>query len=457
MQTPETHTIVAQCTPQGSGAIALLRVSGSQAWDIVAACSEFPGNKNFISQPTHTVHFGWVVDEYKQRIDQVLFIAMRGPKTFTGEDTVEITCHNNQIIVEAVIAQLLIHGAQAAQPGEFTRRAYDNKKLDLVQAEAINELICANTQATIKKSLAQLEGSFSQWITTLETQLVKAIAWCEASFEFLDEGGDFSKEIAEYITLLLANIHEIKKTFNAQNHIRQGIRIALVGTVNAGKSSLFNMLLNQKRAIVSPTAGTTRDSIEASVVRNGIFWTLIDTAGLRTTDDSIEREGIQRTFAEAQSADALVLVYDGSRELTAQEQSIYNELHAHYAQKILSVINKADALAQQVPTIGGAHAIHVSAHTQQGLDTFEQALEQLVTRVCSTCATPFLVNQRHYQLLINLEQKLIAIQPLLTGYAQYELISLHLQQALECMSELTGKTVSEAALDAVFKEFCVGK
>ena len=221
---------------------------------------------------------------------------MRSPKTFTGQDTVEITCHNNQFIIEEIINLAIANGARLAQQGEFTKRAVFNGKIDLVQAEAINELIHAQTQLALKQSLAQLTGSFSHCLASLEKELLKALALSEASFEFLDEEMDFAPQIQALISSLQNTITGIKKTFNQQQQIRQGIRIAIIGSVNAGKSSLFNALLNQDRAIVSAIAGTTRDAIEAGVYTKGNYWTLVDTAGLRQTHDIIEQEGIKRSL-----------------------------------------------------------------------------------------------------------------------------------------------------------------
>src|SRR5579863_4648796 len=311
------ETIIAQCTPQGTGAIALLRLSGDNTFAIADAISKLPGNKIISALPTHTIHYGWVIDKNGTHIDQVLFLLMRSPHTFTGDDTVEITCHNNPFIIQSIIQAALATGARLAQEGEFSRRAVHNNKIDIIQAEAINDLIHANTQLTLKQSLSQLEGSFSHWITNIEKQLIKALALSDASFEFLDEENmEFSTQIKEIIDAVLTTITNLKNTFNQQQQIRNGIRIAIIGSVNAGKSSLFNALLNQERAIVTNIAGTTRDAIEAGLYKNGNYWTLIDTAGLRTTDDIVEQLGISRSHEEAHKADIILLVFDGSQQLS---------------------------------------------------------------------------------------------------------------------------------------------
>ncbi len=453
----DDETIIAQCTPRGNGALALIRISGISARSIANNMSKLPGNKRLINQESHTVHYGWVIDHEGKPIDQVLFIVMDAPRTFTGQDTIEITCHNNQFLIEAIIEQAISRGARLAQPGEFTRRAFMLGKIDLIQAEAINELIQAQTQMALKKSLAQLDGSFSYWVEIIEKELIKTLAWCEASFEFLDEEGDFGDHLKLYLDRIFEKLTDIKKTFNAQQQIRQGVRIALIGSVNAGKSSLFNMLLNQKRSIVTDIAGTTRDSIEAGLYRNGNYWTLIDTAGLRSTNDSIEQAGIQRSLDEAHSADIIILVLDGSRLLAAEETQVYQNIIANYGTKVLLVQNKCD-LPEAATCLSGKTCIKVSSMTGAYSDVLEQALEEKIIQLFAASESPFLVNQRQYNLLMGLERRLHAIQTLLTSSAiAYELVSYHLKDALECLSELTGKTVSEVGMNAVFKEFCVGK
>jgi tRNA modification GTPase len=455
-----SDTIVALCTPQGNGALALIRISGSQAWQISALITRLKSGKNLTEVASHTIHAADIYDT-SSAVDAVMIFALRGPKTFTGYDTIEITCHNNPLIVQAIIELLIRHGVRPAQQGEFTRQAYENKKIDLVQAEAINELISAQTQAALKKSLSQLQGSLSGIMHTIEDGLCRSIAWCESSFEFLDDEGDFHKEIYHFLTLLTQQIDPILQGYAAQRQIRQGYRIALIGGVNAGKSSLFNLLIGQKRAIVTPLAGTTRDSIESTVIMAGITTTFIDTAGLRTTADVIEQEGIERSYAEAHASDVILLVIDGSAELTTQEREIYSDLIAKYPQKIIFIQNKAD-LNQNLHEFFAAHASPIIISTQ---DTsckpkLETEILQKISALSEHHELPFLVNKRHFELLQSVSHDIAQVKDMLessNGSPHYELISYHLKQALERISEVTGKSVSEQALDRVFKEFCVGK
>jgi tRNA modification GTPase TrmE len=412
------ETIIAQCTPRGSGAIALIRLSGVNTFEVAEKITKLPKNKFLKDLPTHTIHFGWIKDQNKQflkksgtenflktdnlasnilsdinsnslssnisqsrsdnipqdstnilsntnsnslpsnisqssteeisqdskniLVDQVMIIIMRGPNSFTGQDTIEITCHNNQFIIEEIINLAIKAGARYAQEGEFAQRAFLNKKIDLLQAEAINDLINSQTQLALKKSLAQLEGSFSHWIEQVEQELLKIFSWCEASFEFVEEVPEFGDKIKTNLNNLVKKISNIKATFDINKQVRQGIKISLIGAVNAGKSSLLNLLLGQKRAIVSNIPGTTRDTIEALISQGGNNLTLIDTAGIRQTKNLIEKEGVTRSFEEAQKADIILLIFDGSRALTGQETELYKEILEKYQNKIILIQNKSD-------------------------------------------------------------------------------------------------------------------
>ncbi|MEX2437821.1 MAG: tRNA uridine-5-carboxymethylaminomethyl(34) synthesis GTPase MnmE, partial [Candidatus Babeliales bacterium] len=411
---------------------------------------------------------------------------------FTGQDTIEITCHNNPFIIESILAQAIAHGARIAHAGEFSQRAFLHGKIDLTQAEAINDLIHANTQQALKQSLAQVEGSLSSWIMHIQQELLKARAYCEASFEFIDEEIEFSPQINQNIQDVLKTIARLKKTFDQQNQIREGIRITLIGSVNAGKSSLFNALLGKDRSIVTNIAGTTRDVIEAGVYRNGTYWTLVDTAGLRQAHDIVEKEGIKRSFQEAKKTDIIILVYDASRTLSDEEQTIYSELHSKYDHKIITVANKWDLIeshphgsihsSQQTSKITHHEQVNpfapfflsdcgpivskdqtknfypASSHNAQSIQNIELKIEQKITSMLLQADSPFLLNKRQFNILLALEKQLEKIVEMLNSSAiAYELLSYELRSALEHISELTGKSIDEAGMDMIFKQFCVGK
>lgn len=448
-------TIIAQCTPQGPGAIALLRLSGRNAVSIASHISKLASGGTLISQNTHTIHYGQVMSHHGTTIDHVLFLLMRAPKTFTGHDTVEITCHNNPLIIDAIIHEAIRYGARLAKPGEFAQQAVMNNKMDVLQAEAVHELIHAHTSSSLSMALGQLEGSFSYWVHEIEQGLLKAQALCEASFEFLDEEMTFDDQITDQINVLTTTIAKLQQSHDGQRHIREGIRIALVGSVNTGKSSLFNALLKRSRAIVSPVAGTTRDVIEASLTRNGTFWTVVDTAGLRETDDVIEHQGIQKTREEAHGSDIVLLVYDASRDLTAQEVEIYQELERMYPAKIIRVRNKIDLA--DCTAVDDQEVVDVSTKTGVGVEGLFATIESRAEQLIATNQAPFLLNQRHAVIIDSVQERLNTIVTLLKKPIAYEIVSYHLHDALTILSDLTGKSLHEECMDLIFRSFCVGK
>lgn len=450
-----TETIVAQCTPSGPGALALIRISGPDAVSIAAPLAKLSSQKKVSDVVTHTIHHGWVVDKDGINLDEVMFFIMHSPRTFTGTNVVEITTHNNPFIIESVIKRIIECGARLAQKGEFSRQAVENGKIDLVQAEAINELIHANSQQLLKQSLQQLEGSFSQFILELETDIVKLVALCEASFEFLEEDVDFSGQIKTTIATTLKKIETIKKSFDQQQQLRQGIRIALIGSVNAGKSSLFNVLIGKQRAIVTDIAGTTRDVIEAGLYKNGVYWTLIDTAGLRQADNLVEQKGIERSHQEAKTADIVLLVCDGSRSMTSEEKKIYQELSKNHKGKIIVIQSKSDLPEKIQPLF--THALKVNETDKESIQKLEIMLEEKIKKQFEKNSSPFLLNKRHFTTLLSFEQQLKIIENMTTNSIEYELLAYHLKDALETLTELTGKSVNQKVFEAVFQSFCVGK
>lgn len=452
------ETIIAECSPKGRGAVSLLRLSGPDALSIADHLVVLSPAATLQVLPTHTIHYGWIVDQQGQRVDQVLLLLMKAPKTFTGEDTIEITCHGNPFIVQEIIALAITHGARLAQPGEFTQRAVMHDKIDLVQAEAIHDIVTANTQVALKQSLSQLHGSLSHVLNALEHDLLSALALSDASFEFIDEDEEFGTQVLNYITKVANAIaHALACTGNTKI-IKQGVRIALIGSVNTGKSSLFNALLSTNRSIVTDQAGTTRDTIEALLEKSGTFITLIDTAGLRFTHDRIEQEGIERSRNEAHAADIILLIYDGTRELNAYERTVYQEIEQTYAHKILSVTTKKDLLVNKSDRLSPHESIGVSSHTQEGIDGLHAHITQKIDLLVKAGNAPFLLNERQHLLLTTLAQDLTHITSLLHRRpVAYELVSYHLRDALAHVSSLTGKTVSEQSMDLIFRQFCIGK
>jgi tRNA modification GTPase len=449
----DNQTIIAECTPKGTAALSLIRLSGSNAIPLADRMLVTHSRKKLTDLASHTIHHAWIITEDGHHVDEVLVLLMRGPKTFTGEDTIEISCHGNPFIVHAIMQIALSYGAQLAGPGEFTRRAVLNNKLDLIRAEAIHEVISAQSNQALKYSLAQLKGSLSERITHFEHVVLHALALSEASFEFIDEDMQFGTQILDLLTTVRSEIATLKKSMTGKTLIKQGVRIALIGSVNTGKSSLFNSLLNTQRSIVTAYAGTTRDTVEATLEQDGIFITLIDTAGLRTTHDTIEQEGIERSFQETQKADCILLVYDGSRPLTEHEAPLYQKILATYQSKIIPVYNKSDCVSKRTH-----EGIWVSAITKNGIDLLESTIKATIERLLESATSPFLLTQRQYTLLMQFDSALSMIEKMLISpHHEYELISYHIRDALALLSELTGKTISEQSMDLIFQKFCIGK
>lgn len=465
--TDEEQTIVALCTPRGSGALALIRLSGCDAFDVADRLARLSSSQKISQVASHTIHHGFVIDHIETSssvVDEVLFLVMHGPKTFTGQHTIEISCHNNPFVIDRIIAVALQAGARSARPGEFSKRAFLNNKIDLVQAEAINELIHAPTEMAVKQSMATVRGSLSERVGEIEQELVALVGHVEASFEFLEEE---QRDVALYqdISARLVAVHkkigDLRALFSSQKLVKEGVRIVLAGSVNAGKSTLFNALLQQERAIVADHAGTTRDSIESGLYHNGYFWSLVDTAGLRETVDVIEQKSIERSLLEAASADVIVLVVDVTRSYNECEMVYYRNLCSSYSNKIIVAINKIDALQSDIPHNSWwselSDRVYVSGYERRGIDTLKAAIEKKVTELFAHMNSPFLLNQRQFNLLTEIEQGLEFIAKSWSPTIDYEVVAYQLKQLLEKISELTGRNVTERVLDTIFDTFCVGK
>ncbi len=455
------QAIIALCTPRGSGAIALLRLSGADAFAIGSCLAKLSSGLDLATVVTHTIHHGHVIDPQAPTtmVDEVLFLAMRAPKTFTGDDTIEITCHNNPFIIQQIIQLAIAAGARAAEPGEFTRRAFLNEKIDVLQAEAINDLIHAQTEQALRQSMAQLRGSLSHALAGVETQLVHLLSYIEASFEFLDEEQrdlDFTQAIKDRVATLITTIAGLRAQFAHQKQIRDGVRVAVVGSVNAGKSTLFNALVGHERAIVSAIPGTTRDSVESSMYRAGAHWLFIDTAGIRQTDDGIEQKGIERSLAEAQLADIVIVVIDAARVMTGPERMVYAQLRDLCGDKALVVLNKADQALEQHAAQQHAQ-FTVSAQTGAGVQELMLAIQEHAQKLFAQGQSNFLLNQRQFNLLTEIQLELESIAKSFTDGVHYELLAYRVKDLVQAISQLTGKNITEQVLDTVFGEFCIGK
>ena len=458
-------TICAISTPYGSGGIAVVRVSGESAIQIVDTL--FHGRKSLTEAKAYTVHYGEIkkptpIPSLKGRenneqeiLDQVLVSVYRAPHSFTGEDVVEIACHGSMYIQQTLLQWLVDAGCQLAKAGEFTQRAFLNGKMDLTEAEAVADLIAAQTKAEKDLALSQLRGGISNELAMLRERLLTFTSLVELELDFADheelEFADRSElfALAQEIDTTIGNLVRSFKTGNA---IKQGIPVAIIGAPNVGKSTLLNALLGEERAIVSDIQGTTRDTVEDTLVFDGMLFRFIDTAGLRQTDDTIENLGIERSRQAAQKAVVLIHLQDAT-----QPVNILAELDDTSEKKIIQVYNKVDLLGKEAMRREGDEArIYLSAKSgnvevlKQQLITF--AREQYDTRNAVTIS-----NTRHYEALVRAQDAIQRVQDGLQMQISGEFLSMDLQDCLSALGEITGQITSQEVLNNIFGKFCIGK
>jgi tRNA modification GTPase len=442
-------TIAAVATPPGTGAVALLRLSGPQAWTI--ADTIFHGRSPL--QPRRAIH-GTITDQSGLVLDDVLATAFRGPASFTGEDTVEISCHGGPLVTRRILERLLTAGARAAEPGEFTRRAFLNGRLDLTQAEAVMDIISAQSDLALRAAQRQLEGRIGQSITALRDQLLEALAHLEAWIDFPEEDidPDTGSALHRRVAAVASGVQHLMTTAERGRLLREGVRMVIAGAPNAGKSSLLNRLLGFERAMVSGTAGTTRDTIEETVMLGGIPVRLVDTAGLREgSSDELERAGMARTRQQLVSADLLMEVVDASRP-PSERLSFPDPLPAH---RIL-LLNKADLGIH--PDWSGSPGVAVSCLSGHGIDDAIDAITACITGIPGEGGDiDAAVNARHLACLDRAHRALTAGLAQLEATAAPEFTALDLREALEALGDITGRTDTEDLLGVIFSQFCIGK
>jgi tRNA modification GTPase len=457
-------TIAAIATPLGEGGLAVIRLAGKQAFRIADHCFQ-PAGKSSLkpsAAPTHTIQFGKIV-RGQQVIDEVLLAVLRAPRTFTREDTVEISCHGGLLPAKLVLDTVLAAGARLAEPGEFTRRAFLNGRIDLAQAEAVADLIHSRTELALAAANEQLAGKLSQRINQLRDDLMLTLAHVEAHIDFPDE--DISPDTKENLLQRLENgiafMDELLRTANEGQILRRGIRAAIIGRPNAGKSSLLNQLLGRDRAIVSPIAGTTRDTIEETANIRGLPVIFIDTAGLREARDEIELEGIRRSRESLAAAEFILHVLDASEPLTRADE-IYLEEFA--GKKRILVRNKTDLpvklelpLEFQISNFKFQMA-DVSCISGQGIEALKDAIKALVwAGEIKAEMLQVAINSRHQDALNRARASARLAAAALRSDATLELVAMDLRIAANAVGEIVGKTTTEDLLDSIFSTFCIGK
>ena len=461
----QMSTICAISTPYGSGGIAVVRVSGESAIQIVDTL--FHGRKSLTEAKAYTVHYGEIkkptpIPSLKGRenneqeiLDQVLVSVFRAPHSFTGEDVVEIACHGSMYIQQTLLQWLVDAGCQLAKAGEFTQRAFLNGKMDLTEAEAVADLIAAQTKAEKDLALSQLRGGISNELAMLRERLLTFTSLVELELDFADheelEFADRSElfALAQEIDTTIGNLVRSFKTGNA---IKQGIPVAIIGAPNVGKSTLLNALLGEERAIVSDIQGTTRDTVEDTLVLDGMLFRFIDTAGLRQTDDTIENLGIERSRQAAQKAAVLIHLQDAT-----QPVDILSELDDINEKKIIQVYNKVDLLGKEAMRREGDEArIYLSAKSGN-VEVLKQQLINFAREQYDTRNAVTISNTRHYEALVRAQEAIQRVQEGLQMQISGEFLSMDLQDCLSALGEITGQITSQEVLNNIFGKFCIGK
>lgn len=445
-------TIAAIATPPGVGAISVIRLSGKEAFKVAAAIFSGP----VASYLSHTAHYGKILGKEGHVIDSVLLLVMRAPRSYTGEDTVEIFCHGGSLVTRRVFARVLEAGASPAEPGEFSLRAFLNGKLDLTQAEAVEQLISAKSELALLSAEKQLEGVLSRTLRSYQKELTDVAAIVEAWVDFPEEGLEFAsfEELVQTLSCMCQKMEALRDTFYEGKPLNEGIALCLVGTPNVGKSSLMNALLRSERAIVSPQAGTTRDLLHEDLRLGLLPIRLIDTAGIRSTHEEIEQEGIRRSKRTIETADLILLILDASRPLSADDQNL---LEVVPPSKTIVVWNKID-LSLPRETVAWPHQVLLSAEKKIGLDRLYRAIEKLLWKEGPPSKEElFIVQERHFQALDKALLSCRAAIAHLQAKSSPELISIDLRETLQHLGSILGTNVTEDILSAIFSKFCVGK
>lgn len=447
-------TIVALATPPGIGAIGVIRLSGPAAIQI--ANNLFP-SRDLEAQATHTLHVGLIRDE-GVAIDEVVVSLFKNPRSYTGEDVVEISCHGSAYVQQQVLQACIRNGARMARAGEFTQRAFLNGKLDLTQAEAVADLIAANSSASQRTALHNVRGGFSEVLKELREQLIRFAALIELELDFSEEDVEFADR-AQLYALVESAMNSTRKlidSFRLGNVIKNGVSVAIIGKPNAGKSTLLNTLLNEERAIVSEIPGTTRDTIEEMLNINGIIFRIIDTAGIREhSADRIENIGIEKSREKMRSADVVLYLFDVNQTTEEELQQVVDEFEREGLRYILAA-NKADQLAGEAAfDIADIHAISASKGT--GIEALKKALYDNTVEQFPSSEDSVVTNARHYESLQKLSSALMDIRSGLDNRISGDLLAPDLRRSLQYISEITGDVTNEDLLDYIFSKFCIGK
>ena len=461
-------TIVALASPSGAGAIAVIRISGEQAITIAASVFQSVSGKDLSKQKTHTLHLGHIIDGEKV-IDQVLVSIFKGTQSYTGENTIEISCHGSTYIQQQIIQLLLRKGCRMANAGEFTLRSFLNGKMDLSQAEAVADLISSDNEASHQIAMQQMRGGFSNEIAKLREELLNFASLIELELDFAEEDVEFADrtQFNELLNRIEFVLKRLIDSFAVGNVIKNGIPVAIVGEPNVGKSTLLNALLNEERAIVSDIAGTTRDTIEDELVIGGVGFRFIDTAGIRETKDVVESIGIRKTFEKIEQAQVVLYLFDGSKFKVQSSQFIVEieQIKNKYPQKpLLILINKKDVLSDEdVLDINlkfetlNVTLILISAKQKTGIEELKNQLFSFVNTGALRNNETIVTNTRHYDSLLKALDEIQKVKFGLQSKLPSDLIAIDIKEALYHFGMITGKVTNDELLGNIFANFCIGK
>lgn len=457
----EFDTIAAVATNMGESGISIIRVSGGKALDIVSSIFRGKNSRSLKDIKSYTMRYGHIIDkETGDVLDEVIVSFMKGPKSFTAEDTVEVNCHGGVIATNRILEEIIKAGARTAEPGEFTKRAFLNGRIDLSQAEAVIDIIRAKTELSMKSALAQSEGRISREISLLRNKLLGVIAHIEATVDFPEEDLEetTSEHTSEELKSILQEINDLLTTADEGKILREGLNTVIVGKPNVGKSSLLNALLMEKRAIVTDVPGTTRDVIEEYMNVEGVPIKIIDTAGIRETEDVVEKIGVERSKEKINDADLVILMLDVSRELDKEDMEIINYIKDR---KYIVLLNKADLESkisrQEIDKLNSKYIIDISAKTGEGLDKLKECIKDLFFNGEVKSKEILITNTRHKEALIRAKEGCISALEALKNTFAIDLASIDVRNAWSALGEITGETLEEDIIDKIFSEFCIGK
>lgn len=452
-------TIAAIATAVGESGISIIRVSGDKALFIVSSIFEGKNNRKLDDINPYSMRYGKIVDKFsKEIIDEVLVSYMKGPKSFTAEDSVEINCHGGIISTNKVLEEVIKAGARIAEPGEFTKRAFLNGRIDLSQAEAVMDLIRAKTDLSMKSALMQSEGRISREIKDIRHELLGVIAHIEATVDFPEE--DLEEMTSDKIKIDLDNIiKSIEKLLDTANEgriIREGLSMVIIGKPNVGKSSLLNSILMEQRSIVTDVPGTTRDVIEEYVNLEGIPVKIVDTAGIRETEDLVEKIGVERSKEKINEADLVVFMLDLSRRLDSDDKEILDYIKD---KKYIVILNKSD-LKRELEEYNFddmKNVVEISAKNGDGIDTLKKKIKELFFKGEINSTDLMITNSRHKEALYKAKEKCLASLETLNSGVSIDLASIDIRGAWMNLGEVSGETLEEDIIDKIFSEFCLGK